>query len=56
MESKPSGTWICKGETFLVAKWLAENLHTAWRLTMNVYLRNFHADKKALECGANGQF
>jgi molybdenum transport protein len=35
-ESKPSGTWICKGETFLSAKGLAESLHTAWRLSMNI--------------------
>ena len=36
IESKQSGTWICKGETFLAAKGLVESLHTAWRLTMNI--------------------
>lgn len=35
-ESKPSGTLIRKGDTFLSAKGLAESLHTAWRLSMNI--------------------
>lgn len=35
-ESKPSGTSISQGETFLIAKGLAESLHTAWRLSMNI--------------------